>query len=120
MKQFKTPFIEPNKVQPTFFESLTEEERKFYGPIFASLRKSNNQWLALALYNYREYGVMSETNRNPFMQTLFEAILEAEDNARFEEKTAKLGAIHEANLDDLSVRLKRWFFNSLHFSFHKA
>ena len=116
----KTPFIEPPKVQPTFFNSLSDEERKFYGPIFASLRKSNNQWLAISLYNWREYGVMPETNRNPFMQTLFEAILEAEDNARFEEKCAKLGAIHEANLDDLSVRLKRWFYNSLHFSFHKA
>lgn len=117
MTQFKSPFIEPSMVQPTFFNSLSDEERKFYGPIFASLRKSNNQWLALALYNWREYGVMPEVNRNPFMQTLFETIIEAEDNARFEEKTAKLGAIHEADLDDLCVRLKRWFFN--HFSLKK-
>lgn len=114
MTQFKPPFIEPSRVQPTFFNSLSDEERKFYGPIFASLRKSNNQWLALAVYNWRENGVMPEVNRNPFMQALFEAILEAEENARFEEKTAKLGAIHEAELDDLSVRLKRWFFNTLH------
>lgn len=120
MTQFKTPFIEPSLVQSTFFNSLNEEERKFYGPIFASLRRSNNQWLALALYNFREYGVMPVTNRNFAMQTLFEALIEAEDNARFEEKTAKIGAIHEADLNDLSVRLKKWLYNCLHFSFHKA
>lgn len=109
MKQFKTTFIEPSMVQQTFFNSLNVEERKFYGPIFAALRKSNNQWLALALYNWREHGVMPETNRNPFMQSLFEAIIEAEDCTAFDSECARLGAIQESNLNDHYTRLQKWF-----------
>ena len=50
MTQSTPTFIEPSMVQSTFFESLDTDGREFYANIFASLRSSNRQWLALALY----------------------------------------------------------------------
>lgn len=114
MRQFTPPFILPEKIQATFFESLNAEERRFYAAIFASLRSSSRQWLALAVMNYRKYGIWPTENRNPFMSVLFRAIVEAEDCAAFEAKMAKMGAVHESSLENLSTRLQKWL--RAHFS----
>ena len=53
------------------------------------------------------------------MQILFNAIADAEDCAAFEEKCAKLGAVHQSSLDNLSTRLKKWLIDKLTLSFHK-
>ena len=113
------PFIPPSEVQSTFFKSLSADAREFYANIFVSLRHSNRQWLALALYKWHKYGIWPAENRNPFMQSLFAAIVDAEDYAAFDEKCAKLGAMHEADLDNLATRLKKWFSDKLTLTFHK-
>lgn len=120
MTQKTTPaFIVPSKVQSTFFKSLSADAHEFYANIFVALRHSNRQWLALALYKWHTHGIWPTANRNPFMQSLFAAIVDAEDCAAFDEKCAKLGAMHEADLDNLSTRLKKWFFDKLTLTFHK-
>ena len=119
MTQSTPTFIAPSMVQSTFFESLDPDAHEFYFNIFVSLRHSNRQWLALALYNWHKHGIWPAENRNPFMQILFKAIAEAEDCAAFEEKCAKLGAVHQSSLDNLSTRLKKWFIDKMTLSFHK-
>lgn len=119
MTQSTPTFIEPSMVQSTFFESLDTDGREFYANIFASLRHSNRQWLALALYKWHKYGLWPEENRNPFMQSLFTAIVDAEDCAAFDEKCANLGAFHKSNLEPLHLRLKKWFSYKLSLFFPK-
>ena len=114
-----TAFIPPSEVQSTFFKSLSADAHEFYANIFVSLRPGNRQWLALALYNWHKHGIWPAVNRNPFMQSLFTAIADAEDCAAFEEDCAKLGAVHEASLDNLSTRLKKWFRDKLTLTIHK-
>lgn len=120
MTHSEKTFIQPSKVQSTFFESLSADKREFYANIFVALRSPNRQWLALALYNWHKYKQWPEENRNPFMQSLFSAITEAEDFAAFEDKIRRLGAVHEAEAESTFERLKKWFHNRFTLSFHKS
>ena len=119
MTQSTPTFIEPSMVQSTFFDSLDADAREFYANIFASLRHSNRQWLALALYKWHKYGLWPEENRNPFMQSLFLAIVDAEDCAAFDKKCANLGAFHQSNLEPAHIRLKKWIKDKLTYFFPK-
>jgi len=77
---YNIPFIPLDEAECRFFDSLTADDREFYTPYFASLRKPTRVWLAIALLRFRYTGgqVLPEQNRNPFVQSIVEVFIQHE------------------------------------------